>query len=123
MRRIGIFLAVVSVLLLALPVVAQEDSGNVAEVVCNKVQPGKNSQFEEGVKKHLDWHRRQNDSWTWVAWQVITGEDTGTYCWGTFGHNWEDFDNPGVPPSCGRHELAGVGSSLQFSLTPSDWQE
>ncbi len=121
MRRIGIFLAVVSVLLLALPVVAQEDSGNVAEVVCNKVQPGKNSQFEEGVKKHLDWHRRQNDTWTWVGWQVITGEDTGTYCWGTFGHNWEDFDNPGVPPEADSADYQSTVAPYVQSTEASFW--
>jgi hypothetical protein len=108
MHMTRVFLTLVSVLLLALPVVAQEDSGNVAEVVCFKVQPGKSTQFEEGVKKHLVWHREQNDPWTWLAWEVITGEDTGTYCWGSFGHNWEDFDNPGVPEDAGLADVAAT---------------
>ena len=79
MRKIGVFLAVVSVLLLAVPVVAQDDGGNIVAVHCNKVQPGTEAKYEEGVKKHMDWHGAQNDPWTWLAWQVITGTDSGTY--------------------------------------------
>ena len=94
MRKIGVFLAVVSVLLLAVPAVAQDDGGNIVAVHCNKAQPGAYSKYEEGMKKHMDWHREQNDPWTLLVWQVITGPDSGTYCTGSFGHNWEDFDNP-----------------------------
>ncbi len=121
MRRIGIFLAVVSLLLLALPVVAQEDGGTVAEVICDKIQPGKVKQYEEGWKKHVDWHRKQNDPWTWVAWEVITGEDTGTYCWGSFGHNWEDFDSPGVPPDADEANWQETGAPFVQSTEVSFW--
>ena len=40
MRKIGVFLAVVSTLLLAVPAVAQDDGGNIVAVHCNKIQPG-----------------------------------------------------------------------------------
>lgn len=109
MRKIGIFLALVSMLLLALPVIAQDEGGNIAAVHCFKVQPGAGAKFEEGVKKHLDWHREQNDPWTWLSWQVLTGPDSGTYCAGSFGHNWEDFDNPGVPEDA---DLADVAATF-----------
>ena len=121
MRRIGIFLAVVSVLLLALPVAAQEDGGNIAEILCDKIQPGKVKQYEEGSKKHIDWHRKQNDPWTWVAWEVITGEDTGTYCWGSFGHNWEDFDSPGAPPDADEANWQETGAPFVQSTEVSFW--
>ncbi len=94
MRKIGVFLAVVSMLLLAVPAVAQDDGGNIVVIHCNKVQPGAGAKYEEGMKKHMDWHGEQNDPWTLLVWQVITGPDSGTYCTGSFGHNWEDFDNP-----------------------------
>ena len=105
MRRIGIFLAVVSMLLLAVPAVAQDDGGNIVAVHCNKVQPGAYSKYEEGMKKHMDWHREQNDPWTLLVWQVITGPDSGTYCTGSFGHNWEDFDNPRFPADANRADI------------------
>ena len=109
MRGIGVFLAVVSVLLLAMPAVAQDDGGNIVAVHCFKVQPGAGAKFEEGTKKHMIWHREQNDPWTWLVWQVITGPDSGTYCAGSFGHNWEDFDNPGVPEDA---DLADVAATF-----------
>ncbi len=121
MRRIGIFLAVFSLLLLAVPLVAQEDGGNVAEVVCDKIQPGKVKQYEEAWKKHVDWHRKQNDPWTWLAWEVITGEDTGTYCWGSFGHNWEDFDSRGVQPDADEANWQETGAPFVQSTEVSFW--
>lgn len=125
MRRTRLFSVVLSGLLLvppfAGPVVAQVGAGNVAEVACDKIQPGKNRQYEEGAKKHIGWHRRQNDSWTWVAWQVITGEDTGTYCWGSFGHAWEDFDSPGVPPDAELADWEITGAPFVQSTEVSFW--
>ncbi|MCH8948043.1 MAG: hypothetical protein IH789_10525 [Acidobacteria bacterium] len=108
MRKIGVFLAVVSMLLLAVPAVAQDDGGNIVAVHCNKVQPGTEAKYEEGWKKHVDWHRKQNDSWTWLAWQVITGPDSGTYCTGSFGHNWEDFDKPRFPADANLADIAAT---------------
>ena len=92
MRRIGIFFAVLSVLLLALPALAQEPEGAVGRVYYLKAKAGMEQQFEAGVKKHIDWHRRQNDPWTFYWWQVETGEQFGQYVVGTFEHRWEDFD-------------------------------
>jgi hypothetical protein len=87
-----------SLSLLALPAVGQDDGGNVAAIHCWDVQPGAEARFEEGLTKHIDWHRKQNDTWTWTVWTVMTGPNTGRYCAGTFGHKWEDFDNPSVSP-------------------------
>jgi hypothetical protein len=88
---------VMSLSLLALPAVGQDAGGNVVQIYCFDVQPDQQARFEDGVKKHLDWHRKQHDTWTWVAWTVETGPETGRYCAGTFDHKWEDFDKPGVP--------------------------
>lgn len=121
MQRIGAFVALVSIVLLAVPLAAQEGGGNVAEVICEKIQPGKDKQYEEAVKKHMDWHGQQNDTWTWQAWQVITGEDTGMYCWGSFGHNWEDFDSPGVPLDAGKAHWQETGAEFVQSTETSFW--
>ncbi len=94
MRMITVSFVVVSMLLLAVPAVAQDKGGNIVAVHCNIVQPGAAAKYEEGFMKHMDWHGKQNDPWTLLVWQVITGPDSGTYCSGSFGHNWEDFDNP-----------------------------
>lgn len=122
MGRIRVFLSVVTaVFLLALPVVAQEGGGNVAVVYCVKAQPGKTAQFEAAAKKHMDWHRVQNDSWTWLAWNVISGKDAGSYCWGSFGHAWADFDNPGVSAEADSKDWANTGGQFEQSGSAVYW--
>lgn len=96
MRRIAIYAAVLGVLMLALPAATQEQESNIAFVAWVKVKPGMEKQFEAGRKQHAQWHRQQNDSTSWAVWQIISGKDTGMYGIGTFGHKWEDFDNPTV---------------------------
>ena len=93
MRRTGIFLVVLSLLLLALPVPAQEEEGTIARIVFFRAKPGMQQQLEAGLKKHMAWHKAQNDPWAWSTWSYISGEQTGMYGGGTFGHKWEDFDN------------------------------
>lgn len=100
MRRTGVYLSVVCMALLGTllvgPAAAQEEEGNIAFVVFLKAKPGMEQQFEEGMKRHRAWHRQQNDPDAWLTWQIISGENTGTYGTGTFGHRWEDFDSPGI---------------------------
>ena len=64
----------------------------LVEIHINKVRPGMTRQYEEGRKKHMDWHRQQNDAWSWYTWEILTGEDTGAYVIGTFGHQWSELD-------------------------------
>lgn len=92
----------VSLALFALPAFAQDAGGNVAMIHCLEVQPGTETRFEEGFKRHLDWHRKQKDTWTWVSWMAATGPETGSVCAGTFGHKWEDFDKPVVSAQADR---------------------
>jgi hypothetical protein len=90
-------LAGVLLLLLVLPVVAQEEPGPIARVFVDKAKAGKVQQYEEAVKQHIAWHREQGDTWSWVVRQIESGEALGQYVWITSGHHWGDFDNPGVP--------------------------
>jgi hypothetical protein len=96
MRRIISLPVMASLSLLALPAIGQDDAGNVVRIDCVDVQPGAQARFEDGVKKHMDWHRKQKDTWGWAVWTVLTGPQTGRFCAGTFGHKWEDFDKPAV---------------------------
>lgn len=96
MRRTISLPVVASLSLLALPAVGGADGGNVVMIHCIDVQPGAQAQFEAGVKRHMDWHRKQKDTWSWASWSVLTGPDAGRHCSGTFDHKWEDFDKPAV---------------------------
>lgn len=80
--------------LACMPALAQEP-GPVAKIYLVKVKPGMEAQFEEAYKQHVEWHRQQNDSWVWDAWQYQSGERFGQYVVVTSGHHWKDFDERG----------------------------
>jgi hypothetical protein len=71
---------------------ASETDVSVAQIFFEVPKPGRSDEYERGVKRHIAWHKANHDKWTWHAWQVVTGKDTGDYIVGTFGHRWEDFD-------------------------------
>ncbi len=80
MRRIGMFLVVLSLLLLALPVLAQEEGGNIVRVFVDKAKTGMEQQYEEAVKQHIAWHREQGDTWNWVVRRIESGRTSGSTC-------------------------------------------
>lgn len=84
---LGTLLALIAVT----PALAQQP-GRLVEIHINRVKPGMAQQYETGRKKHMAWHKSQNDAWSWYTWTVVTGEGTGSYVIGTFQHNWKDLD-------------------------------
>ena len=48
------------------------------------------------MKEHVDWHRQQNDTWTWHTYMIVSGERLGQYITMTTDHAWADFDTPDV---------------------------
>jgi hypothetical protein len=91
MRKIAAVLCIT--FFLAGLAVAQSTPASVAQVFVMTPKPGMTKQFEDGRKKHMDWHRKQNDAWTWYTWQVQSGRGTGSYISVTLGHGWKDFDS------------------------------
>lgn len=73
------------------PALAQP-AGNVALINRQTPKPGMAEKYEAARKKHMGWHKAQKDSWGWFTWEVVSGESSGTYFTGTFGHAWKDFD-------------------------------
>jgi hypothetical protein len=121
MRKTVSLSVVASLSLLALPAAAQDDGGNVVMIHCLDVQPGNQTRFEEGVKKHMDWHRKQKDTWSWASWTVMTGDDTDRVCTGTFGHKWEDFDTPSVSPEADHADAMANIAPFTKSHRASFW--
>ena len=62
--------------------------------------------FEEGYTRHLTWHRKNDDGWTWYGWTTISGEHFGYFVDGTFFHAWSDLDSPVNPEQIGDPTLA-----------------
>jgi hypothetical protein len=72
---------------------AADQPGTVGRVYVNFAKPGMTAQYEAGRKKHMEWHRKQGDSWTWNVWQIETGERAGAYLVATTKHHWKDLDD------------------------------
>lgn len=67
----------------AAPGLGQETTAGL--LFFNRAHPGERPAFEEGYRKHLDWHRAHADSLAWFAWDVIAGPRLGMFVDGTFG--------------------------------------
>lgn len=120
-------------LLLAVPALAQP-AGNVAVVNTHSPKPGMGEKYEAARKKHMAWHKTQKDPWTWLTWEVVSGEASGSYHTGSFGHAWKDFDaqeklekadnadfDKSIGPTLGRSFQSYYVRRADLSLTaPSD---
>ena len=87
MRRLGFLVVAALTLAVGSPVVAQEKPGTIAQVVVTRVKPGMGKQYQEGRKRHMAWHKQQNDPWSWHTWEVTTGPGSGSYLSISFGHH------------------------------------
>ena len=70
-----------------------QNANNVCRVFFVTPKPGAASQLEQARQKHMQFHKRQNDTWTWNTWVIETGDNTGSYVTSTCGHAWKDFDD------------------------------
>ncbi|MFP4002910.1 MAG: hypothetical protein ACLFV8_03970 [Alphaproteobacteria bacterium] len=88
---IGTILAMSGVMAAA-PAVRAAAPGEVGMLFHVQARDGGKEAFEAGYKRHLEWHRRNRDTWRWPAWEILTGERAGHYLEGTFGHEWPGLD-------------------------------
>ena len=92
MRKVGSVFAVLALVAMVWPVMAEEEEGPLARVYFVKPKAGMGKHFEEAFGKHSDWHRKQNDDWAWHTWQMETGNRLDYYVVASIGHHWKDFD-------------------------------
>lgn len=92
MRKIRFFFIVGFACLLALPLLAQEKPGNVVGAWYVKPKPGMQQQFEQALKRHMEWHKQQKDTWTIYVATAVVGDRVGLYEIAVGGHHWKDFD-------------------------------
>lgn len=82
-----------SLLLLSAHAGAQQaPAGPYARMVVIQPKPGQGAAFEQGYQRHLEWHRKAADRWTWHGWSFVLGERLGMFMDGTFGHAAANFD-------------------------------
>ncbi len=92
MKKALAVLTAVSIYALLPVAPAEAQGGNLAQLFFNKVKPGAQAQYEAARMRHMQWHKSKGDTWTWLTWEVLTGDNTGTYAVGSFGHAFKDFD-------------------------------
>jgi hypothetical protein len=93
MRCLIASLAVAVVALTVAPAVAQAPPpDSVAQVFRQKVAPGMVDKYEAGRKKHMAWHKAQNDPWAWDVFEITTGPDTGSYIIVSGNHQWKEME-------------------------------
>jgi len=83
-----------SALMVLAPAVAgaQTPPDSVSEVLRQKIRPGTVQDYEAARKKHMAWHKAQNDPWAWEVFEVMTGPDTGSYLISSGDHQWKDME-------------------------------
>lgn len=71
---------------------ATDSTGDAAFLFAYCPKAGERELFEEGYRRHLDWHRQRSDPLPWYAWWVVTGDRVGLFVDGTFGISFSAFD-------------------------------
>lgn len=66
--------------------------------------------FEEGYRRHLEWHAAHNDPLVWYAWTIDSGPRKGDFVDGTFGATFDGLDS--------RVDLSGDGADFVRNVTP-----
>jgi hypothetical protein len=113
MRRKHLISASAIALVAACSLAAQE-AGNIAALEFQKPKNGMIQQYEAGRKQKAAWHKQQNDPQPLYVWEILSGDDTGTYVVGRFGWHWADFDKPAIPEENDRAEFDKViGNSVE----------
>ena len=65
---------------------------SLVEVNVSTPKPGMTQQWEQGRKRHSNFHRAQKDTWPVFVYEVATGDFTGNYISVQPGHSWKDYD-------------------------------
>jgi hypothetical protein len=92
MKMMRSILAVVFALSMAAVAGGQAAKPTVGQYFVSKAKAGSVQQFEAGRKKHMAFHKKANDTFSWITWQIMSGPELGSYMIGTGGHAWKDFD-------------------------------
>lgn len=97
-----------ALLLLIAPVHARQ--GPAAHFFVYQVNPGAQTKFEEGYRRHLGWHRSHHDPLAWYGWTVSDGKRDGYFIDASVGEPFAAFDH--------RVDVAQDGADFQVNVTP-----
>ena len=104
--------------MLALPALAADRAGDLAIINTHTPKPGATAKYEAARVKHMAWHKAQKDPWSWLTWEIVSGEGSGGYYTGSFGHAWKELDAQEKLEKADNAEYdKGIGPTLARSFT------
>src|ERR1700752_3429764 len=111
MRPVVASVAGALVVLVSIAVSAQTaPPDSVTEVIRQKARPGTRQQYEAARKKHMAWHKAQNDPWAWDVLEITTGWDIGNYIIASGNHQWKEMEEWG--PKLGDADTADSQAAI-----------
>src|SRR5262245_46005396 len=76
----------------------QTERGPYARIAMLRPHDEDTVDFEAGYMRHLEFHRRAQDTWVWYGWSIWAGDRQRWFVYATFGHTAASLDKP-VPPA------------------------
>lgn len=97
-------------LLVASFTVPTAQAQNLAQVYKITPEQGAESGLEAALQEHANWREENGDPWQWEVYQVVQGDNYGTYVLRSSNHTWKDFDRyrQGFGPKGFQHYQATV---------------
>jgi hypothetical protein len=89
-------LSVLGIMLFGACALFAQEKGTLASIEFQKVKHQNVPQYEAGRKQKAAWHKQQNDPIPLLVWQILSGDNTGTFVVGHFDQHWADYDKPVV---------------------------
>ena len=91
------------------------DAGPFARIAILRPHEGRTVDFEAGYIRHLEWHQKSGDKWTWFGWSVWAGERQRWFVYATFGHSAASLGNPVAPAEDERDNVLNVVPHAEFA--------
>ena len=66
-------------MLLALPALAADRAGDLAIINTHTPKPGATAKYEAARVKHMAWHKAQKDPWSWLTWEIVSGDASESF--------------------------------------------
>ncbi len=101
--------AVALMLFAGVPAAAAAPGPEGAFLFAYRAKAGLRREFDEGYRRHLEWHRVHQDPLAWYGWDVMTGPDVDLFIDGTFGPSPSEFDGRVAPAEDGADFAATAG--------------
>src|SRR5690242_6846160 len=97
---------------------AQQKPATVMSIEFQTPKFGMTAQYEAGRKTKAAWHKEKKDPRPLFLWEIMTGEQTGTFAVGGSLVHWADLDNPPISEEMDVAEWEKViGNSVQSLVT------